>query len=213
MTPIAYTQPGMYCRCAEDRHGESPNGSWQLAVVLAVQDYCLQRAQGGNTADDKLFWLCSAFCVVVNGHHGLPSAYGAAQVHLAGILYLISGPTAICHTGRSRGPAVPTLPASTSGSISARWRLACDCERQACDRSAHQGVTCHVSRKQGPKVRCRLAGLGRSHRGASCECNGLYPGYIQARYTGVALTAIKVGTAAAGDEQEEAALCSRSRAA
>jgi hypothetical protein len=30
-----------------------------MSVVLAVQDYCLQRAQGAKTARDKLFWLHS----------------------------------------------------------------------------------------------------------------------------------------------------------
>jgi hypothetical protein len=143
---------------------------------------------------------------------GLPSAVGAAQVHLAGILYLTSGPTAICHTGRSRGPAVPALPASTSGSISARWRLACDCERQACDRSAHQGVTCRASK--GQKYGADLRGsdvviVARAANAMVCA----RATSSQARHTGVALTTIKVGTAAAGDEPEEAALCSRSRAA
>jgi hypothetical protein len=37
-----------------------------MAVVLAVQDLCLQRAQEATTADDKLFWLYTAFYVVVN---------------------------------------------------------------------------------------------------------------------------------------------------
>jgi hypothetical protein len=37
-----------------------------MAVVLVVQDLCLQRAQEAATADDKLFCLYTAFYVVVN---------------------------------------------------------------------------------------------------------------------------------------------------
>jgi hypothetical protein len=86
-----------------------------MAVVLAVQDLCLQRAQGATTADDKLFWLYTAFYVVVNTIHGLPSAVGAT--HYSGVPCMAFGPTAIL----AEGLAVSTLPVSTSGSLSARW--------------------------------------------------------------------------------------------
>ena len=63
-----------------------------MAVVLAVQDLCLHRAQEATTADDKLFWLYTAFYVVVNTMAFLrPSELPKCTLH---------GIWSHCHTGR-----------------------------------------------------------------------------------------------------------------
>jgi hypothetical protein len=63
-----------------------------MAVVLAVQDLCLQRAQEATTADNKLFWLYTAFYVVVNTMAFLrPSELPKCTLH---------GIWSHCHTGR-----------------------------------------------------------------------------------------------------------------
>ena len=68
-----------------------------MAVVLVVQDLCLQRAQEAATADDKLFWLYTAFYVVVNTMAFLrPSELPKCTLH---------GIWSHCHTGRrARSP-------------------------------------------------------------------------------------------------------------
>jgi hypothetical protein len=65
-----------------------------MAVVLAVQDLCLQRAQEATAADDKRFWLYTAFYVVVNTMAFLrPSELDLPKCTLHGIW-------SHCHTGR-----------------------------------------------------------------------------------------------------------------
>jgi hypothetical protein len=79
-----------------------------MTVVLAVQDLCLQRAQEAATADDKLFWLYTAFYVVVNTMAFLrPSELPKCTLH---------GIWSHCHTGR-RARRLN----HTSESLSARW--------------------------------------------------------------------------------------------
>jgi hypothetical protein len=64
-----------------------------MAVVLVVQDLCLQRAQGAATADDKLFCLYTAFYVVVNTMAFLRPSSELPKCTLHGIW-------SHCHTGR-----------------------------------------------------------------------------------------------------------------
>ena len=65
---------------------------FSMAVVLAVQDYCLLRAQSAESAKGKLFWLYTAFYVVVNTMAFLrPSELPKCTLH---------GIWSHCHTGR-----------------------------------------------------------------------------------------------------------------